>query len=62
MSPLPVNLLFGNTGSGVTLVLFWVCFVGFVFATRLATTLETWVLSLWARQYELQDPRDVSVR
>lgn len=56
-----VKLLFGNYGSGFGLILFWFTFVGSAFASRVATVTESWVVGVWAHQYELHDPQDVPV-
>ena len=56
-----MKLLFGNTGSGLTLALFWVVFVGTAFLSKVATLMQSWVLGMWAQQYEWHDSQDVSV-
>ncbi|THH01527.1 hypothetical protein EW026_g1193 [Hermanssonia centrifuga] len=59
-----VKLLFSNTSSGTAgLIVFWVVYFGALFLSKLAITTESWVLALWARQYEIHmgDPSEVSV-
>ncbi|PSS37122.1 hypothetical protein PHLCEN_2v995 [Hermanssonia centrifuga] len=59
-----LKLLFSNTSSGTAgLVVFWVVYFGALFFSKLAITTESWVLALWARQYEIHmgDPSEVSV-
>ena len=56
-----VKLLLNNMGDGVGLLIFWLMFIVPTFLTKAASALSSWVLGLWARQYELQDPAQVSV-
>ena len=42
-------------------VVFWTLYLGFGILSRLLYTLQTWVLALWAEQYEFKHPEDVSV-
>ena len=57
----PVKLLLNNMGDGVGLLIFWLMFIVPTFLAKAASVLSSWVLGLWARQYELQDPAQVSV-
>ncbi|GJE87807.1 multidrug resistance-associated ABC transporter [Phanerochaete sordida] len=56
-----MKLLLTNTADSPGLPVFWIVFMTAMLASRSASTLDSWVLGLWARQYELHDPSDVSV-
>ncbi|PSR80691.1 hypothetical protein PHLCEN_2v6607 [Hermanssonia centrifuga] len=57
-----LKLLFSNTGSSVVgLILFWAVNFGFLFVSKLSIILGYWVLALWAKQYEISDPSEISV-
>ena len=43
-----------------TIWLFWTAFLVLFAVTRTMTNLEAWIVGLWARQYELRDPEDIS--
>ncbi|EKM58631.1 uncharacterized protein PHACADRAFT_90147 [Phanerochaete carnosa HHB-10118-sp] len=56
-----MKLLLLNTAKGPMLVVFWLVFLSAMLASRSAAILDSWVLGLWARQYEIHDPSQVSV-
>ncbi|THG98467.1 hypothetical protein EW026_g3729 [Hermanssonia centrifuga] len=57
-----LKLLFSNTGSSVVgLIFFWAINFGFLFISKLSIILGYWVLALWAKQYEISDPSEISV-
>ncbi|KAJ3556039.1 hypothetical protein NM688_g2249 [Phlebia brevispora] len=56
-----LKLLFVNMGAGAGFVVFWMGYIVPVLAARATLVLDSWVLGLWARQYELHDPTQVSV-
>lgn len=57
----PVKLLIDNMGVGVGLLVSWLIFIIPIFLSKAASVLSSWVLGLWARQYETHDPAQVSV-
>ena len=60
LNTLPVKLYLGNMTGKNTIWLFWAVFLVLFAVTRTMTNLEAWIVGLWARQYELRDPKDVS--
>lgn len=58
---IPVKLLINNMGVGVGLLVFWLIFIVPIFLAKAASVLSSWVLGLWAKQYETHDPAQVSV-
>ncbi|KAJ3557434.1 hypothetical protein NM688_g1473 [Phlebia brevispora] len=56
-----LKLLFSNTTTGHSVVMFWVLFLLSAFTGKLTAVMDNWVLSLWAKQYETHDASDVSV-
>ncbi|GJE87808.1 multidrug resistance-associated ABC transporter [Phanerochaete sordida] len=56
-----IKMLFANTAKPSELPLFWFLVLTITVLCRLATIMDSWVLGLWARQYETHDPSQVSV-
>ncbi|GJE87804.1 multidrug resistance-associated ABC transporter [Phanerochaete sordida] len=56
-----LKLLLANTAKGPGLAAFWVTFLVAFLGSRCLSILNTWVLGLWAREYEMHDPAQVSV-
>ena len=56
-----VKLLLLNTAEGPGVWIFWAVVLCAFLASRSAAILNSWVLGLWARQYEIRDPSQVSV-
>ena len=56
-----VKLLLLNTAEGPGVWIFWIVFLCAFLASRSAAILDSWVLGLWARQYEIRDPSQVPV-
>ncbi|KAF9475054.1 multidrug resistance-associated ABC transporter [Pholiota conissans] len=55
-----MQLLLSGFG-GQHSVLFFVVIMAGIIATQLAITLQTWFLGVWATQYEIHDPSEVSL-
>ncbi|CAL1696210.1 unnamed protein product [Somion occarium] len=56
-----MKLLLVNMAGKPGAIVFWGAFLVLGLVTRTMSNLDIWIIGLWARQYELQDPQDVSV-